>query len=74
MNKLTVEIKGKDYQIEKEVFDLIHSVSLERDELKKGLTNGINLIRVCHNVLGLNSLFCPKEGFSELKKLVKKTK
>ena len=34
MEKLKVEIKGKDYEIEKEVFDLIHSISLERDKLK----------------------------------------
>ncbi|PHR23578.1 MAG: hypothetical protein COA36_16740 [Desulfotalea sp.] len=35
MKKLSVEIKGKDYQVEKEVFDLIHSISIERDELKQ---------------------------------------
>ena len=34
-NDKTVNIKGKDFSIEKEVFDLILSISLERDELKK---------------------------------------
>jgi Na+-transporting NADH:ubiquinone oxidoreductase subunit NqrA len=34
MKDLSVEIKGVDYQIEKPVFDLIHSISLERDELR----------------------------------------
>ena len=31
----STEIKGVEYFIEKPVFDLIHSISLERDELKE---------------------------------------
>lgn len=42
MDKLTVTIKGKEFEVEQEVFDLIHSISLERDKAIKnqvGLTN-----------------------------------
>tara|TARA_R110000772_G_scaffold268686_2_gene397501 strand:+ start:47879 stop:48046 length:168 start_codon:yes stop_codon:yes gene_type:complete len=34
MNKLTVDIEGASYLVDEEVFDLIHDISLERDELK----------------------------------------
>ena len=37
MEELIVTIKKKKFPVKREVFDLIHSISLERDELKKQL-------------------------------------
>lgn len=34
MKDLTVNISGTDFKLLPQVFDLIHSISLERDELK----------------------------------------
>lgn len=34
-DKLTVTINDKEFEIEQEVFDLIHRISLERDELEE---------------------------------------
>lgn len=48
MVKLKVEIEGKEYEIEKEVFDLIHAISLERDTLKS-TTNILKLQYEKHN-------------------------
>lgn len=32
--EFTLEIKGKEFELPKEVFDLIHSISMERDQYK----------------------------------------
>ena len=39
----TVTIDGKLFPIEKEVAELIHMISVERDELKMSLRNGLDM-------------------------------
>ena len=61
MKDLKVTIEGKEYPLEQEVFDLIHDISLERDELKQYANQRvIEELKQLHIYPDINAL---KNGF-----------
>lgn len=46
----------------------------ETEDLKDALRDAVELIRVCHNILSVNSLHCPDKGLNKIKQVAKPSK
>ena len=47
---------------------------VDHEGAAKGLAGCIVAIRVCHNILSVNSLHCPDKGLNKIKQVAKPSK